>query len=213
MKTILLTGFEPFGGECINPSWEIARALDGQLIGDARIVAKCLPCVFGGALTSMREALHQLKPCLVLALGQAGGRAELSLERVAVNIDDARISDNAGHKPIDEAVIEGAPVAYFSSLPIKAMAAGLREAGFPVGISQTAGTFVCNHVYFGLQHYLRDSPVRSGFMHIPLLPEQAAKFPGQASMALATMVDGVRVALNIALHSGADLRESGGTIC
>ena len=182
------------------------------MIGGARIVARCLPCVFGEALMRLNEALRELEPDLVLALGQAGGRTELSLERVAINIDDARIADNAGNRPIDEAVLPNAPAAYFSTLPIKAMVAGLREAGYPAGISQTAGTFVCNHVFFGLQHRLHGSGVRSGFMHIPLLPEQAAELPGQASMALATMVDGVRLALSLALCTNADLRQSGGTL-
>jgi pyroglutamyl-peptidase len=212
MKTILLTGFEPFGGQRINPSWELARALDGQVIAGARVVALCLPCVFGAATAAMNQALLAHQPVLVLALGQAGGRAELSLERVAINVDDARIADNAGQQPIDEPVLAGAPAAYFSTLPIKAMVAGLHEAGLPAGISQSAGTFVCNHVFFALQHQLRGSAVRSGFMHIPWLPEQAVNFPGQASMALATMVQGVRLALHLALLTGVDLRQTGGSI-
>ncbi len=212
MKTILLTGFEPFGGARINPSWEVARALDGRMIAGARVVAWRLPCVFGAALTSLNQALLELRPGLVLALGQAGGRAELSLERVAINIDDARIADNADQQPVDEPVVAGAPAAYFSTLPIKAMVAGLREAGIPAGVSQTAGTFVCNHLFFGLQHQLHGSRVRSGFMHIPLLPEQAAHQPGQASMALATMVEGVGLALALALRCDTDIRQSAGSI-
>jgi pyroglutamyl-peptidase len=212
MQMILLTGFEPFGGERINPSWEVARALDGQQIGPARLVARCLPCVFGAALTSLEQALQEVQPTLVLALGQAGGRAELSLERVAINVIDARIADNAGHQPIDEPVVADAAAAYFSTLPIKAMVAGLRAEGFPAGISQTAGTFVCNQVFYGLQHQLRGGSVRSGFMHIPLLPEQAAHLPGQASMALSTMVEGVRLALTLALRVETDLRQAGGSI-
>ncbi|WP_310388899.1 pyroglutamyl-peptidase I [Roseateles sp.] len=212
MKTILLTGFEPFGGERINPSWELARALDGELIAGARVVAERLPCVFGEANAVLKLALRAHQPGLVLALGQAGGRAELSFERVAINLMDARIPDNAGHQPIDEPVLVGAPAAYFSTLPIKAMVAGLRGAGLPAGISQSAGTFVCNQVFFGLQHHLRGSAVRSGFMHTPWLPEQAASFPAQASMALATMVQGVRLALQLALLTGVDLRQTGGSI-
>lgn len=212
MQMILLTGFEPFGGERINPSWELARALDDQQIGAARVVARCLPCVFGAALTSLEQALQEIQPVLVLALGQAGGRAELSLERVAINVIDARIADNAGHQPIDEPVVAGAAAAYFSTLPIKAMVAGLRAAGLPAGISQTAGTFVCNQVFYGLQHQLSGGSVRSGFMHIPLLPEQAAHLPGQASMALSTMVEGVRLALALALRVETDLRQAGGSI-
>lgn len=212
MNTILLTGFEPFGGECINPSWQVALALEGQYIAGARVVALCLPCEFGAASARMTEAVRGLQPALVLALGQAAGRAELSLERVAINVDDARIADNAGRQPVDEAVVSGAPAAYFSSLPIKAMVDGLRAAGVPAGISQSAGTFVCNHVFYSLQHALKDGPVRSGFMHIPLLPQQAASHAGQPSMALTTMVEGVRLALEIALQTRADIRQSGGAI-
>ena len=211
--TILLTGFEPFGGEAINPSWEVARRLDGEWVGAARIVARQLPCVFGLTLGSLRDSIAELQPVLVLALGQAGGRCDLSLERVAINVDDARIADNAGAQPIDEAVVADGPVAYFSTLPIKAMVAGLRAAGFPASVSQTAGTFVCNHLFYGLQHALAGSAVRSGFMHIPYLPEQAARNldpPGQASLPLATLVDGVRLALKLALETAHDLRLPGG---
>jgi pyroglutamyl-peptidase len=213
-KTILLTGFEPFGGETINPSWELARALDGELIDGHRVCARLLPCVFGAALAELQRALDELQPALVLALGQAGGRSELSLERVAINVDDARIADNAGARPVDEPVVAGGPAAYFTGLPIKAIVAGLRAAGVPAAVSQTAGTFVCNHVFYGLQHALRDRPAqRGGFMHIPCLPEQAARLPNTPpSMALEAMVAGLRLALAVALRTGEDLREAGGAL-
>ena len=210
---ILLTGFEPFGGETINPSWELARALDGQTIAGHPVHARLLPCIFGASRRALEQYLTELKPGLVLALGQAGGRSELSLERVAINVDDARIPDNAGAQPVDEPVDAEAPAAYFTTLPIKAMVAALRGAGFPAGVSQTAGTFVCNHVFFGLQHALAGQGVRSGFMHIPYLPEQAARLAGSPpSMALAAMIDGVRLALEVALATEADLRQAGGAI-
>ena len=212
---ILLTGFEPFGGETINPSWEIARHLNGQEIaGRALVRARMLPCIFGASLAALEQYLSESDPVLVLALGQAGGRSELSLERVAINVDDARIADNAGAQPVDEAVEPAGPAAYFTTLPIKAMAAGLRERGFPAAVSQTAGTFVCNHVFYGLQHRLRQRPaVRSGFMHVPWLPEQAARLPDSApSMGLAAMIDGVRLALEIALETQVDLRQSAGAV-
>ncbi|MGN6826493.1 pyroglutamyl-peptidase I [Paucibacter sp. M5-1] len=209
---ILLTGFEPFGGEAINPAWEIARALDGETLGPARIVARQLPCVFGQSLRVLDEALAELRPGLVLALGQAGGRSDLSLERVAINVDDARIADNAGAQPIDMPVLESGPAAYFSTLPIKAIVHGLRAAGLPASVSQSAGTFVCNHLFYGLQHRLAGSGVRSGFLHIPYLPEQAARSSGQPSMALASMIEGVRMTLALALQNERDLRETGGAI-
>ena len=212
MSRILLTGFEPFGGDQINPSWEIAKALNGQKIAGVNIIARMLPCVFGEALKVLQQSIDEVNPDLVLALGQAGGRSDFSIERIAINIDDARIADNAGAQPIDQPVVNGAPAAYFSTLPIKTMVAELRAAGHPASVSQTAGTFVCNHVFFGLQHALHGSGVRSGFMHLPLLPAQAARLAGQPSMALDQMLAGVRLALELAWPMVADRRESAGTI-
>ena len=211
MNNLLVTGFEPFGGEAINPSWELARALNGEAIAGARVVAVQLPCVFGEALTRLDEALARVKPSVVLAIGQAGGRCDLSLERVAINVDDARIPDNAGAQPIDEPVVPGGPAAYFSTLPIKAIVAGLREAGFPASVSQTAGTFVCNHLFYGLQHLVKERPVRSGFMHIPYLPEQAARHPGAPSLPLPTLVAATRLALELAV-TAEEARLGGGQL-
>ena len=208
---MLLTGFEPFGGEPVNPSWQVAQALQGRRIGGLRIQAVQLPCVFGQALQALDAALAGSAPQIVLALGQAGGRVDLSLERVAINVDDARMADNIGAQPIDEPVQPDGPAAYFSTLPIKAMVAAMRAAGLPASVSQTAGTFVCNHVFYGLMHRLRSHPgVRGGFMHLPLLPEQAARLGGVASLPLATMVKGVQIALEAALTTTADLRMGGG---
>ncbi|MCG2586074.1 pyroglutamyl-peptidase I [Massilia sp. TS11] len=212
MTTVLLTGFEPFDREPINPSWEAVRALDGRQIGGARVVARQLPCVFGAAITQLEAALRELQPALVLCVGQAGGRVDLSLERVAINIDDARIADNAGAQPIDAPIVAGGPAAYFSTLPIKAMVADLRAAGLPASVSQTAGTFVCNHVFYGLQHALATSGLaaRGGFLHIPYLPEQAARHPGAASMSLSDLIRGIELAVASALAHSADIRQSGG---
>ena len=218
-QTVLLTGFEPFGGETTNPSWRVAQALHGEVIAGAQVVAVQLPCVFGAALGALRAAMEQHRAglSLVLALGQAGGRCELTPERVAINVDDARIADNAGAQPVDAPIVPGGPAAYFSSLPIKAMVAALRAAGVPASVSQTAGTFVCNHVFYGLMLALSDTlrahpaqRLRGGFVHLPLLPEQAAHLPGQPSMALATQIAGVRLALSTALLRRDDLRASGG---
>jgi len=213
-STFLLTGFEPFGGESINPSWEVARALEGERIGEAVVVARQLPCCFGDAAARLRQLLDELQPQWVLALGQAAGRADFSIERIAINIDDARIADNAGAKPVDVPVVEGGPAAFFATLPIKAMVAGLREAGLPASISQTAGTFVCNHVFYALMHAMQGrAGVRGGFMHLPLLPEQAARQAGQPSMPLATMIDGVRLAIRLAArHRGSDAHQAEGQV-
>jgi pyroglutamyl-peptidase len=199
---ILITGFEPFGGQSINPSWEVARALQGLPWPEAELQAIRLPCVFAQAQSALTRALDAFRPDTVLALGQAEGRSDISVERVAINIMDARIADNAGAQPIDQPVVAGAPVAYFSTLPIKHLVARLRAAGFPASVSQTAGTFVCNQVFFALQHALAGRNVRSGFVHLPLLPEQAAHWPGTGlpSMPLGTQV----AALTCALHSLCD---------
>jgi pyroglutamyl-peptidase len=211
--TVLLTGFEPFGGEAVNPSWLVAQALHGRSFGDARVHSVQLPCVFGRALDELDAALQATRPVLVLALGQAAGRTELSLERVAINVDDARIPDNAGRQPIDEAVSAGGPAAYFSTLPVKAVVAALHSARIPAGVSQSAGTFVCNHVFYGLQQRLAGSGVRSGFMHLPLLPEQALERPDMPSLPLETMVSGTRIVIETALGFGAgDLRLGGGSV-
>lgn len=211
--TVLLTGFEPFGGETVNPSWLVAQALHGRRVGGALVQAACMPCVFADAGPALQAALARHRPQLVLCLGQAGGRCDLSLERVAINVADARIPDNAGAQPIDVPVVEGGPAAYFGTLPIKAMVAALRAAGLPASVSQTAGTFVCNHLFYVLMHRLQQLPgVRGGFMHLPLLPGQAAAQPGLPSLPLATQVQGVEHALAVALATTQDLREGGGAL-
>jgi pyroglutamyl-peptidase len=208
--TLLLTGFEPFGGETVNPSWQVARALDGERVEGATVHALQLPCVFGAARDVLDAALARTRPVLVLALGQAGGRDGFTVERVAVNVDDGRIPDNAGQRPIDTPVVPGGPAAYFATLPIKAMVAALQQAGWPAAVSQTAGTFVCNHLFYGLMHSLRRRSVRAGFMHLPWLPEQAAARAGQPSLPQAVQAAGVRLALQTALATAVDLRASGG---
>ncbi len=210
---VLLTGFDPFDHEPVNPSWEAVRALEGWRWGGATLHARRMPCVFGLALDTLAGAIAELQPQLVLCVGQAGGRSEVSVERVAINLDDGRIADNAGHQPIDLPVVPAGPAAYFSTLPIKAMVRDLRAAGVPASVSNTAGTFVCNHLFYGLMHQLRAVPgVRGGFIHIPYLPAQAARFPGAPSMALDTLVEALRIAVKTALTVDEDVRESGGQL-
>ncbi len=215
-RGVLVTGFEPFGGETENPSWRIAEALHGRTLGGEPVRAVPLPCVFGEALAALDAALQGGPPRLVLCLGQAAGRAEFSVERVAINVDDARIPDNAGASPVDEPVVPGGPAAYFSTLPVKAIVAALREAGLPAAVSQTAGTFVCNHVFYGLMHRLATRPAlhatRGGFVHVPLLPAQAARHPGQPSLPLGLLVDAAALAVQTALAVSADVRLAGGAV-
>jgi len=212
LPNALVTGFAPFAGETINPSLEIARRLDGKIIAKHRIVGAELPTEFARSLLVLDALIDKHRPVLVLALGQAGGRSEISLERVASNLIDARIADNAGAQPVDVRIVENAPNAYFSTLPLKAMLARLRDADIPVALSQTAGTFVCNQVFFGLVHQLatKHPKVRGGFVHVPYLPQQAAHFANAPSMALETMIEAVRLGLETALTTTEDAHFAAG---
>lgn len=210
---ILLTGFDPFGGETMNPSWETVSALHGRRVGGHRIVALQLPTEFAASLKALRRALREVRPAIVLGVGQAGGRSRLSLERVAINVNDARIPDNAGAQPVDEPVVAGGPAAYFSTLPIKAMLAALREEGLPAEISNTAGTYVCNHIAYAMAHYTaRQRGVRTGFLHIPFLPDQAVSHAHAPSMALEDVRRGLMVALREAVRLRADVKLAAGAI-
>ena len=211
MKTVLITGFEPFGGESVNPSWEVVSSLDNAIIGGCRVIARQLPCVFGESLAVLNAAIDALSPSLVLAVGQAGGRTDITVERVAINVDDARIADNQWQQPVDVPIVVDGPAAWFSTLPIKAMVVAMRNAGIPASVSQTAGTFVCNHVMYGLLHKLRDaSAVKGGFIHIPYLPQQAAQHPGAPSMAAETVRRALEVAIATALQVESDIAVTGG---
>ena len=191
---------------------EIARLLHGAVIGGHRVQAALVPCVFGASIVELRKHLKAVRPALVVCVGQAGGRAEITPERVAINVDDARIPDNSGRQPVDRPVVRGGPAAYFSTLPVKAIVRELRGRGIPAAVSQTAGTFVCNHVFYGLMHGLRGQRrVRGGFIHVPFLPEQArGKRPRPPSLPLATMAAAVETAVAVALKTRRDLREQGG---
>ena len=205
--TILLTGFDAFDGAEVNPSWLAVEQLHGERIAGRRVHALQLPTEYARAPLVLRRALRELRPELVLCVGQAGGRPAISLERVALNLADARIADNAGARPCDATLVAGAPPAYFSRLPLKAIAAALRAAGIPVEVSQSAGLFVCNAVFFGLCHALatRHRALRGGFIHVPFLPSQAIDRPGTPSMALETMVEALRICVRVALAREADV--------
>ena len=198
---VLVTGFEPFDGESVNPSWEICRQLPLH-IGGMRVETCLVPCEFRRSIEVVAEAIERVHPVLVVCIGQAGGRSCLGVERVAINVDDARIPDNAGAQPIDELVAANGPPAYFATLPVKAMAAAMRAAGVPTAVSNTAGTFVCNHLMYGVLHYLAAGGYRSraGFIHVPYSEAQAARHRDSPSMAVATMVKGVIAAL-VAAHA------------
>ncbi|KOO59053.1 pyrrolidone-carboxylate peptidase [Rheinheimera sp. KL1] len=213
MHTILLTGFEPFGGEQSNPSWLAVQQLDGyQLDDEVQIVSRQLSCVFEKSQQELKTAIAELKPVLVLALGQAGGRTELCFEKVAINFIDARIADNAGQQPVGAPVVGEGPAAYFTTLPIKAMVNRLKQQGIPAAVSYTAGTYVCNTVFYALMHQLKDqSKVRAGFLHIPYAPEQAID-KAVASMPVDMVVRALKLCLPVALQSSEDLQIVAGTL-
>jgi pyroglutamyl-peptidase len=208
--TVLVTGFDPFGGSRTNPSWHAVHALDGRTIAGRRVVGAEIPTVFGLALDRLAELLVEHQPELVVCTGQAAGRSAISLERIAINVNDARIPDNAGAKPIDTPVVRDGPAAYFTTLPIKAMLKALLDAAVNAEVSQTAGTFVCNHVFYGLMHLLAQPQwqgVRGGLIHVPWLPEQ-----GQPSMRLEEIVRGLEVAIACALSTTHDIRKEAGAL-
>ncbi len=211
---ILLTGFEPFGEEKVNPSWLAVQRAAEILRNDGYAVeAVELPCVFGKSAASLNAALDRAVPEVVVCVGLAGGRGRVSLERVAINCDDARIPDNAGQRPVDQEVVQGGPAAYFSSLPIKAALRNLQIAGIKGEVSQSAGTYVCNHVFYALMHALASRPgVRGGFIHVPYLPEQLPPTTATPSMPLEMMAEGVALVVRTALETTADIRLPAGAI-
>lgn len=215
LPRVLLTGFEPFGGEPINPALEVLHELSGERIAGHRVEPATLPVCFDAGPAALLQAIERVRPRLVVCVGQAGGRARLSVERVAVNLADARIADNTGAQPIDRPLIQGAPTAYFSTLPVKALHASLNQHGVPAELSLSAGTYVCNAVFFALMHHLATQlpGVRGGFIHIPYLPEQACRHPGAPSMSLATLAKGLGIAIGTALETAEDLVLAGGVEC
>ncbi|HFI0255622.1 TPA: pyroglutamyl-peptidase I [Streptococcus suis] len=193
---IVVTGFDPFDKEVINPALEVVKQLPDRIAG-AEIIKLQVPTVFHKSAAVLEDKMRECQPDVVLCIGQAGGRAELTPERVAINQDDARIADNEGQQPIDVPIREDGKTAYFSTLPIKAMVEAIRQAGLPASVSNTAGTFVCNHLmYQALYLAEKEFPrTKAGFLHIPFLPEQVVNKSGVASMSLADMVKGVTVAI------------------
>lgn len=195
---ILVTGFEPFGGECRNPSREIVEALPDH-IGGAELIKLILPVSREKASTRMAEAVEKFLPDAVLSVGQAGGRSSITVERIAVNLEDYNIPDNDGSQPREEPVVPDGPDGYFSTLPVTAMVKAIREAGIPAEQSLSAGTFVCNHVMYTTGHLLtmNHPKARFGFLHVPFLPEQAAAMQGRPSMSLELSARAVEIAIEV----------------
>ena len=186
MKKLLVTGFDPFGGQPVNPAREAVLRLP-DTVGDYKIAKLEIPTVFGLAAETVLKAAEELRPHAILCVGQAGGRSAVTPEVVAINLREATIPDNAGNIPVNTPVIENAPAAYFATLPVRDMVRAVKERGIPCALSYTAGSFVCNDLLYTLLHHYRDTDVRVGFVHIPYLPEQAGK--GVPSMELSTVVE------------------------
>ncbi len=210
---VLITGFEPFGEDALNPSKMLVDHLKPQY-GEVHIVTAVLPVVFGKALKVLDDLMHTHRPDVVIALGQAAGRSYLTIERVGINIDDARIPDNEGQMPIDQPIVANGPDGYFSTLPIKAIVKALQDAKIPAGVSNTAGTYVCNHVLYGLCHMIQEHypGTRGGFIHLPYIPEQVPL--GQApSMSLDLLIRGIELVIQVCATCDNDIKISGGMEC
>ena len=192
MTKVLLTGFEPFGTATSNPSGEIVK----QITGD-NIVTAILPVTYTQSAERLLALISEHNPDVVICLGQAEGRTQITPERIAINLDDARLADNEGVTRIDEPILVDGPVAYVSTLPIKEFVTAINAAGVPAAVSLSAGTFLCNHIFYVAQDALRGTKVRSGFVHVPLMDEQAGEFPGLPTMPLDQMIKAVRTMLEV----------------
>lgn len=208
---VLITGFDPFGGEKINPAWEAIKLLP-DTIESIEVVKLEIPTVFKKSIDVMLAGIEEHKPDAVICVGQAGGRYDITMERVAINLDDARITDNEGNQPIDEKVYSDGENAYFTSLPIKAMTEAIKSTGIPAAVSNTAGTFVCNHIMYGLLYHINKSAVakKGGFIHVPYIPQQVINKPNLPSMGLDTISQGLKAAIAAIGKNEKDLEISGG---
>ena len=240
MKKLLLTAFTPFDGERINPALEAVKLVKDK-IGNLEIIKLEVPTVFGKSIETVREAIEREKPDFVLSIGQAGGRAEITPERVAINLDDARIPDNEGNQPIDEPIFPDGENAYFSTLPVKAMVEAIRKEGLPSSLSNSAGTYVCNHLMYGVLYfvhneycshsvrYLSDnnaqhksssllfseeessSVVKAGFIHVPYIPEQVKDKKEMPALPLSVIVRGLEAAIRAVEEHESDLKKAFGS--
>jgi len=202
VKKLLLTAFEPFAGEKINPSIEAARQMSRVEFAGALVHVAELPVDRHQAVASALELIHTNRPDIIIMLGEAGGRFRINPERIAINVDDFRIPDNAGNQPKDEPIIEGAPVAYFSTLPIRAITERIATAGIPAAISNTAGTYLCNRLFYSVMHAISTEalPAIAGFIHLPYLHAQAMnKTPDVPSLSRESIVEAVRLAIEVSI--------------
>lgn len=199
---VLITGFEPFNKENINPSWEAVRILPDEIDGHS-VVKLQLPTVFNKSSKLLIENIKTHNPDIVISVGEAGNRTDITIERVAINIDDARIEDNEGNKPIDKPIVENGNGAYFSTLPIKDIVENIKKATIPASVSNTAGTYVCNHIMYSTLHYIKENKlnIKSGFIHVPYLPIQVLDKKNTAFMEQTTTSKALEIAIKTTLNS------------
>lgn len=211
---VLITGFDPFGGEAINPAWEAVNALPREIDG-IEIIKVQIPTVFKKSAQKLFETIDTVKPDAVICVGQAGGRFDFNVERIAINVDDARIPDNEGKQPIDEKIFEDGENAYFATLPIKAMVEEARKAGVPASVSNTAGTFVCNHIMYSLLYYLsrNNLNIRGGFIHVPYIAQQVIGKKNMPFMELTTITKGLEASIRALKDNQVDIKVTGGKEC
>ena len=208
---ILVTGFDPFGGETVNPAIESVKLLPDTIAG-AEIIKLEIPTVVHKSLDKIDAKIQKCDPDVILSIGQAGGRPDITVERVGINCDDCRIPDNEGNMPVDEKVFADGPDAYFSALPIKAMVENIKKAGVPASVSNSAGTFICNHVLYGVRYICEHKypGKKSGFIHIPFMTSQAVGKNNMPSMSLDEIVKGLTAAIEAIVENKEDIKVTGG---
>lgn len=209
---ILITAFEPFGGETINPALEAVKLMKDEIYG-AKIVKLIVPVVFGKSIDKTIEAIKKENPDVVICIGQAGGRYGITPERLAINVDDAGIKDNEGNQPTDSAIYDDGDVAYFSTLPVKTIVKEIKSGGLPASLSNSAGTFVCNHLMYGVLYHLSKSEkdIKAGFIHVPLTTEQAAKNQSPSpSMSLVDITRALELGVKAIVENKEDIADIGG---
>lgn len=211
---ILVTGFDPFGGEPINPAIESVKKLPDNIAG-AEIIKLEIPTVRKKSLEKIEKAINEHNPDVILSIGQAGGRFDISIERIGINLDDFRIPDNEGNQIIDEPIFPDGENSYFVKLPVKAMVQNVQKNNIPASVSYTAGTFVCNHVLYGVLYLIEKKykGKKSGFIHIPFLPQQVVDKRNTPSMELNTIIKGLTAAIEAIVKNNEDIKEVGGTVC
>lgn len=211
---VLITGFDPFGGESINPALEAVKALPDTIAG-AEIIKLEIPTVFRKSLEKIEENIIKHSPDIVISIGQAGGRFGVTPERVAINIDDARIEDNEKNQPIDIPIFKDGETAYFTNLPIKAMVKEMQDGEIPASVSNTAGTFVCNHVMYGIMYMIdkKYPNIKGGFIHVPYIPSQVVTKPNMPSMSASDITKGLELCIKAAVENKEDVKAIGGEIC